>query len=369
MKPNNLLKKLKSTARNVQIRITKLFHSLLSRHVQEDHSDEQPRITRTNLETYRQDIIQQGRRHIRPGESSRHNVVIYSIVIGVAALLACVIASGYMIYSQASKSSFIYNVTKIFPAPVAVIDGSRVMYNEVLFYYETAKTVEASLQQNQTEQSEDELYFSSLFKAVQNTYIKKLAARQGTTVTQEEIRAVVSNPEELAGGADKFEASVNQVYGWSRHELEEQVRIQLLTQKLLPEAVTDYLSQLNASKDPDPQAIAEELGLLVGEKSFVAVESLEKPGEGVPIEVAEALRALKELNEDQQEMTVRAQDGVYIVSSHTEAAGEYLFVSNEIRGQMIQRQLEEVSFYSCQSDVAEDAEDIETRSIWSCVFP
>lgn len=361
-----LSSKIKSFWTATKRTFSKLFHKQLSRHVQEDHSDAQPRITKTNLDTYRQEVIKQGRKHLRPGDSTRHKVVFYSIAVGAFVLLATVFTTAHLIYNSVSKSSYIHNVTKIFPAPVAVVDKSRVFYDDVLFYYHTTKTVETSLeQQNSQQQTDHEVYVASLLKAIQNTYIFQQAEQQDITVSDEEINNVISNPEELAGGRDKFEASIMQVYGWSRNELESQIRLQLLTQKILPETAVEY-TQLLGGEDVDPESTAEDLGLIGNGAQFVSIESLDSPPEQTPEPVIESLTNFED---DQTHAVVEGQDGVYVVSRATESSGEYLLIPNEQRTQLIQQQLEQLDFYSCQSDVAARAEEVEARSVLQCFFP
>lgn len=361
-----LSSKIKKIWRSAKRLFSGLFHKQLSRHVQEDHSDQQPRITKTNLDTYRQEIIKQGRKHMRPGDSTRHKVVFYSIAVGVIALLATTFTTGYLIYTVASKGSYVYNITKLFPAPVAVVEGARVYYDDVLFYYHTTKTVETSLEQQRTQQQSDyDVYVNSLLKAIQNTYILEQAEQQELTVSEEEIDSVISNPEELAGGREKFEASIMQVYGWSRSELESQIRLQLLTQKILPETVVIYTERLN-DENVDPQSVANELGLINNEDQFTTIEDVSAAPEETPEPV---ITSIKEFDENSDFDVVEGQEGVYVVSRSTESAGEYLFIPNEQRTQLIQEQLQQLDFYSCQSDVAARSEEIEARSVFRCFFP
>jgi hypothetical protein len=226
----------------------------LRRFKKRSSSHEQPsRITNETVAEHRERILAGGRRFKYPVQYARHRLVINTIVISVIALISVVLFAWWQLYPQQNTSTFFYRITKVFPLPVAAIDGERVPYSDYLsafrsqeHYLQVKEGVELYSKDNK--QQLDYIKREALNDAIADSYARKLAKDNNITVSSEQIDEAMKRQRESRDGVasqETYDAIVLDHFNWTPEEART-----VTAHKLLRQAVA-YAIDDTATKQRD----------------------------------------------------------------------------------------------------------------------
>lgn len=231
------------------------------------------RITTDTLAEHREQVLAGGRKFKYPVQYQRHKLVINAVIIGAVALVLLIVLGWYLLYVAKNTSEFMYRVTKVVPAPVAVVDGEQVQYSDYLMKYRSAAhyLVEKEQIDANSADGKSQLEFvktQAMDDAIADAYASKLARELDVTVTDAELEAYLKQQRQ-SGGEEVSEITYNAVirdyYGWSPQEYREAMKSKLLRQKVAyavdarAEDITKTVEAKVKSGSTDLKAIAAEL--------------------------------------------------------------------------------------------------------------
>lgn len=198
------------------------------------------RITNETVAEHRERILAGGRRFKYPIQYARHRLVINAILISIAALLVLAGLGYWQLYRAQNTGTFFYNVTRVLPLPVAMVDGQPVLYGDYLMRYRSA--IHNLEQQGQINlNSEDGKRQANYHKeksmeaAVADAYAIKLAAGLGIEVGDAEVDAYVKTQRQSSDGEISqrtYDASILDILGWSPEEYRHVLHDELVRQKV-----------------------------------------------------------------------------------------------------------------------------------------
>lgn len=198
------------------------------------------RITTDTLAEHREQVLAGGRKFKYPVQYQRHKLVINAMIIGVAALVLLIVLGWYLLYVAKNTSEFMYRVTKVVPAPVAIVDGEQVRYSDYLVKYRGAAhfLVEKGQVDPNSADGKSQLEYvknQTLQDAIADAYAKKVARELDITVADADIEAALQTQRQLTEG-DYTELTQTAVimdwYGWTLNEYRDIIRDKLLRQKV-----------------------------------------------------------------------------------------------------------------------------------------
>jgi len=232
-----------------------------------------PRINHDTVASHREEVLSSARKYIYPLQHSRHRIVIISVALFIVAVVAFF---GYMIlalYRYHSTSTFVYNVTRVLPFPVAKAGSDFVAYENYLFevrrykhYYETQQQVNFNEQSGQEQLANFQK--QALDTVIQDAFIKQLAEERGITVTNAEVdqQLELMRSQNRLGGSDQvLEDVLKEYWGWSTNDFERQLRKELLAQKVL--AANDTATRAEAESTLGQIRAGGDFATLAREKS------------------------------------------------------------------------------------------------------
>lgn len=222
------------------------------------------RITNDNLSEHREEVISSARKYKYPLRQSKHRLVIISLAIFFLAVVSFFTYSVLALYKFKSETSFIYQVTKIIPFPLARIGSDFISYESYLFeinwykhYYETQQNIDFNSDSGKS-QLEDYRKRASQ-KVINDGYVKKLAEERNISVSNKEIDQEVEiykSQNRLGANDDQLRTVLRDYYGWSIDDFRSTLKQKLLTQKVVADLDTqtrqkaeDAINQLNSGKD------------------------------------------------------------------------------------------------------------------------
>ena len=231
------------------------------------------RITTDTLAEHREKVLAGGRKFKYPVQYQRHKLVINALIIGIAALLLAIAMVWYLLYVTKNTSDFMYRVTKVIPAPVAVVDGEPVQYSDYLMKYRSAAHYLIEKEQIDANSADGKSQLSyvksqAMDDAIADAYASKLARELDVTVTDADLEAFLKQQRQSSDG-EVTEATYNAVirdyYGWSPQEYREAMKSKLLRQKVAyavdahAEDVSKGIEEKVKAGNTDLKAIATEL--------------------------------------------------------------------------------------------------------------
>ncbi len=231
------------------------------------------RITTDTLAEHREQVLAGGRKFKYPVQYQRHKLVVNAIIIGVVALILLIVLGWYMLYVAKNTSEFMYRVTKVIPAPVAVVDGEQVHYHDYLMKYRSAAhyLVEKEQIDANSADGKSQLEYvktQAMDDAIADAYAGKLARELDVNVTDAELETYLKQQRQ-SGGEEVSEVTYNAVirdyYGWSPQEYREAMKNKLLRQKVAyavdahAEDVAKGIEDKVKAGNTDLKAIAAEL--------------------------------------------------------------------------------------------------------------
>lgn len=205
---------------------------------------EQPssmRITNETVAEHRERILAGGRKFKYPLQTPKHRIVLVTILLVVLAVAAFFGIFTWSLYVAQNTSQFTQRLTQVLPYPVAQVDGKQVRFSNYLLELRSALHY-LSTKENVNFNSEDgkrQLEYQkrlALNKAIENSYIEKIAAEQKITVSDKEVDAFVKqeiNNNQLGVSEPVFRQVIRDYYDWSFDEYKSSVESQLLRKKVV----------------------------------------------------------------------------------------------------------------------------------------
>ncbi len=223
-----------------------------------------PKITNENVAEHREEILSGARKYIYPLQHSKHRIVILTTSLVVATILIFAASTVYLLYRKQTSSSFMYQVSKVIPYPVARTGNTFIAYENYLFelrhyihYYETQQKLSF-----ETEAGQDQLAAykkRALQDVVDLAYTKMIAREKGISVSPAEIDdqiRIAKEQKRLGSSEAIFEDVLREYWDWSVDDFRRSLGNELLVQKVtrsLDEATeqraTEAYARLVAGED------------------------------------------------------------------------------------------------------------------------
>lgn len=207
----------------------------------EQAAENAPRITNETVAAHREEVLSSARKYILPLQHSKHQVVIITTGLFIAAVVAFFTYCTLALYRFQTTSTFMYRVTQVIPFPVAKAGNSFVAYENYLFelrhymhFYETQEQIDFSKPENEGRL----IAFKkrALEEVINNAYVKQLAKQNKVSVSEREVNeqiALVKSQNRLGGSDKVFEDVLQDYWGWSVDDFRRSLRNELLAQKVV----------------------------------------------------------------------------------------------------------------------------------------
>ena len=202
-----------------------------------------PRITNDTVAEHREEVLASARKYIYPLQHSRGRIIKVSAALLIVAVVAFFSYCGLALYKFQSSSTFIYEVTRVIPFPVARTGSHFVSYESYLFelrhlthYYETQQKEDFSSEASSNHLAK--LKEDSLQKVIDDAYIKQLAARNNISVSNRAVSDQITmvKSQNRLGSSDQMLSDVlEQFWGWSIDDFRRELKSQMLSQKVASE--------------------------------------------------------------------------------------------------------------------------------------
>lgn len=202
-----------------------------------------PRITNETVAEHREAVLRGARKYIYPLQHSRGAIIKVSIGLFIALIVAFFVYCGLALYKFQSTSTFIYEVTRVIPFPVAKAGNRFVSYESYLFelrhlkhYYETQQ--KENFADPQYTEHYKRLKQDSLNKVINDAYVKELAKEGDVNVSAREVDqqiALVKSQNRLGSNDEMLNDVLEQFWGWDIEDFRRELKTQLLAQKVASE--------------------------------------------------------------------------------------------------------------------------------------
>lgn len=210
-----------------------------------------PRITNETVAEHREDVLGSARKFIYPLQHSKHRIVLISIGLLIATLIAFFTYCTVALYRLKESSTFLYKVTQVVPFPIGRIGNDFIAYENYLFelqrythYYETQGKLDFSDPKNK-EQLE-QFKKQALNKVINDAYVKKIAKEHNITVSDSEVQdqiAIVRNQNRLGNSDKVFEDVLKDFWGWTIDDFKRSLKQEMLAQKVVASLDTETQEQ------------------------------------------------------------------------------------------------------------------------------
>lgn len=198
-----------------------------------------PRITNETVAEHREAVLGSARKYIYPLQHSRGRIIkISSVLLGLSVVVFFVYCT-VALYRLHATSTFIYQVTRVLPFPVAKAGSDFVSYENYLFelrhlqhYYEVQLKEDLD---GKDKQHYEALRKDSLQKVIDDAYVKQLARKHNISVSNREVNDQITlvKSQNRLGTTDQMLADVlKQFWGWSISDFRRELKSQLLAQKV-----------------------------------------------------------------------------------------------------------------------------------------
>ena len=267
-----------------------------------------PRITNDTVAEHREQVLAGARKFIYPLQHSKHRVVRTSAVLLISALVAFFSYVGLSLYKFQSTSTFLYDVTKVIPLPVAKAGNNWVSYESYLFelkrnihYYHTQQHIDFSTANGKVQLRR--LKAQAMASVIQASYVKQLATPKGIKITDTELQdqvALVRSQNRLGSNDRIFRDVLNEFWGWSISDFERELSQQMLQQKVAStldsvsrDRATAVLAQLQGGADFAITATANSDDAATKANGGVYPEPISRTDHNVPPQLTAALFSTK----------------------------------------------------------------------------
>ena len=198
------------------------------------------RITTDTIAEHRERILAGGRRFKYPVQYARHRLVINAIIITFVTLLVLVGVGYWQLYPVQNTSDLMYRVTRVFPLPVATIDGQPVRYSDYLMKYRSSmhyleSKERVNLNTEDGKRQSDFVKQQAMEDSLADAYAIKLAKDNNVSVSADELETFLKQ-QRISSDGEVSESTYNAVildyYGWSPEEYRHAMETKLLRQKV-----------------------------------------------------------------------------------------------------------------------------------------
>lgn len=194
------------------------------------------RITNETVAEHRERILAGGRRFKYPIQYARHKLVANALIIILVSLVVLVILSWWQLYIAQNSSSFMYRLTRIFPLPVAQVDGEPVPFKDYLVQYRGSEHYLSKYDEIKVDSPDGKTQLmhikrESLNRAEADAYAAKVARQRGISVTEKDVDAVISQQRDTVNGRitqETYDASSRMMYDWSPEDYRDAVKRSIL---------------------------------------------------------------------------------------------------------------------------------------------
>lgn len=214
-----------------------------------------PRITNDTVEEHREEVLSSARKYIYPLQHPKHHVVRISVSIFIAVVVVFFAACALSLYKFQSTSTFVYDVTRIVPFPVAKAGNSWVSYESYLFelrhnmhYYRTQQSANFATKDGKAQL--DRLKQQAMAQVVQDAYVKKLAQQHGVGVSNHDVNNEVAllRTQNRLGNSDRvFRDVLNEFWGWNESDFKRELKQQMLQQAVVTKLDTGTNTRAQAA--------------------------------------------------------------------------------------------------------------------------
>ena len=214
------------------------------------------RITNENLSEHREEVIGSARKYIYPLRHSKKRLVTISLTIFFIAVISFFTYSVLALYKFKSESAFVYQITKVFPFPIARIGSDFVSYESYLFeinrykhYYSTQQNVD--FDSDSGKQQLVEYRKRAVQKVIDDGFVKKLAEENGVAVTENEVNAEVEiykSQNRLGTNDEQLKTVLSEYYNWSINDFRSTLKQQLLNRKVAAKLDTETQQKAESAK-------------------------------------------------------------------------------------------------------------------------
>lgn len=205
----------------------------------EDALQNVPRITNETVAEHREEILRGARKYMYPLEHSKHKIVIITSTLILLAVATFFIISAVELYKVQSTSRVTYRITQVIPFPVAKAGKHFISYESYLFelrrymyYYQTQQQVDFS---STSGKQQLELYKpKAVERVIQSAFVKELAEKHDIRVSNSEVVDAVSllRTQNMLQNNKDLESVTRRFYDWSIHDLERELKQELIAQKV-----------------------------------------------------------------------------------------------------------------------------------------
>lgn len=223
-----------------------------------------PRITNETVAEHREEVLSSARKYIYPLQHSARRVVLISSSLFVAGVVGFFAYSLLALYRFQSTSTFIYDVARVIPFPVAKAGPHFISYESYLFelrhyihYYHTQEGVDFSSDSGKLQLAA--FRTQALQEVVNDAYVKQLASEHHVSVTDASVNNAivqVRNENRLGSNNQVFTDVLSEFWGWTVNDFKRELKQQLLAQQLVSTLDTathnraqNVLTQLQAGAD------------------------------------------------------------------------------------------------------------------------
>jgi parvulin-like peptidyl-prolyl isomerase len=198
-----------------------------------------PRITNETVAEHREEVLSSARKYIYPLQHSRNRIIKISTTLFAIAIVVFFVYCGLALYKLRSTSTFLYEVTRVLPFPVAKAGSDFVAYENYLFelrhlihYYEVQQKEDLN---GKDKQHLIALRKESLDKVIDDAYVKQLAEQNNISVSNREVNdqiTLVKAQNRLGTNDQMLDDVLKQFWGWSVSDFRRELKTQLLAQKV-----------------------------------------------------------------------------------------------------------------------------------------
>lgn len=309
------------------------------------------RVTDETIEQHRKEIFSRGRRFLYPIHTTKRHIVRKSLIVSSILVVVFLSTVGVLIYRYKAENTFIYQISKVVPFPIARVNSNFVSYEEYLFLLRSNLTYLEDNEQSGDlldEISRASLREEALQEAKQNAVLKQLAERYDISVSDDEVEEQIELLRSFSGGDRRLNDIVREFYGYSLGDLRYPLYLQLLKQKLAPRLSTEAQQRADAAlarvnQGEDFTTVAREISedeVTAGNGGSLGL--VDRSSTELP---AEVIRAGFELSIDATSGLVESQIGFHIVkklsqSSETSAELAHILIRYDDINDLLARELE-----------------------------
>ena len=192
------------------------------------------------VEERREEVLAKGRKFKYPLQWTKHRIVISTALIALV-IFAILTLSGYLaLYRLGMTGDLLFRITKIIPAPVAVVDSESARFSDYLMLYRSSITSIERQSGNESDSGSldflrDEYKSAALLETEKYTYAIKLAKELDITVSNDEIKNEFDRHLKI-GGIDRSEEGFLKIiednFGLTKSEYERMLYLTIIKAKV-----------------------------------------------------------------------------------------------------------------------------------------